>query len=465
MVQWGAAAPSSFRDPAGFVFQENGVVKRAVTVYGAPDLELLTSSGLYDRLVAAGVLVAHQQEEPVSAAAAAEVVKVLVPEQIRYVSYPYEWCFGQLKDAALLTLKAQALALQHGMSLKDASAFNVQFRGPRPVLIDTLSFERNDGRPWVAYNQFCRHFLAPLLLTKYYGAALHPFWRASVEGFPLDLASRLLPCRSYLRFGTLIHLHAHAWSQRRHSKLPGPGEEASPAVPSGPDRKAALVESLQATIEGLSPGKPSSEWSDYYAHSTHYSAAAEEAKKAWVEEVLSRTAPQTVYDLGGNIGTYGRLATRRGIDCVCFDIDPACVHENYERSKRAGDLHMLPLVMDLTNPTPALGFGLRERMSLLERPQADLLLALALIHHLRITGNAPFRRIAGFLAGLGRRVLIEWVPKNDVMAAALLSVRKDTFIDYTQDQFLDAFAEHFEIEDSRPITDTARTLYLLRRRS
>jgi len=141
------------------------------------------------------------------------------------------------------------------------------------------------------------------------------------------------------------------------------------------------------------------------------------------------------------------------------------VRENYERSKRAGDLHMLPLVMDLTNPTPALGFGLRERMSLLERPQADLLLALALIHHLRITGNAPFRRIAGFLAGLGRRVLIEWVPKNDVMAAALLSVRKDTFIDYTQDQFLDAFAEHFEIEDSRPITDTARTLYLLRRRS
>jgi hypothetical protein len=454
---------ASFRDPAGFVFLDGGVVKRAVTVHGEADYRRFMSSGLYQRLVGESLLVAHEEND-VAIRRSPEVATVLVPEQIPVISYPYEWCFGQLRDAALLTLRLEAHALEHGMTLKDASAFNVQFRGSQPIFIDTLSFEPNDGGPWPAYNQFCRHFVAPLALMSYLGPNFSQCWKPSLDGFPLDCASALLPWHTYLRFGLLVHIHLHARSQRRYSRCAPPElETPSPRAP-GADRKPALVESLRATIEGLRVSGKATEWSDYYGHTSHYGGESEARKKEIVGRMIDRVRPALVYDLGGNTGEYGRLATGRGAACVCFDIDPQCVQSNYERSKAAGDQHMLPLVMDLTNPTPPLGFHLRERLSLLERDRADLLLALAIIHHLRITGNVPFLRIASFLADLGEQLVVEYVPKHDVMAQSLLRSRKDTFFDYEEDHFLRAFQEHFVMEESVPIPASGRTIYLFRRR-
>jgi hypothetical protein len=453
---------SSFRDPAGYVFVDGGVVKRAVTVHGEADYRRFISSGLYQRLVKESLLVAHEERDA-AIRRSPEVATVLLPEQIPTISYPYEWCFGQLRDAALLTLRLEKHALEHGMTLKDASAFNVQFRGSQPIFIDTLSFEADRGGPWLAYNQFCRHFVAPLALMSYLGPMFHQCWKPLVDGVPLDYASALLPRRTYLRFGLLVHIHLHAKSQQRYSHCASPPLKTSKPIVSGVDRKQHLVESLRATIQGLRvSGKPT-EWSDYYGHTSHYSRESEARKKEIVSQMIDRARPALVYDLGGNTGEYGRLATDAGAACVCFDIDPQCVQSNYERSKATGDRQMLPLMMDLTNPTPALGFHLRERLSLLDRGRADLLLALAVIHHLRITGNVPFLRIAAFLADLGERLIVEYVPKQDVMVQGLLQNRKDIFFDYEDDLFLRAFQEHFVMEESVPIPASGRTIYLFRR--
>jgi hypothetical protein len=456
-----AISGASFRDPAGYVFNDGGTIKRVVTSHGAADYRLLMSSGLYDTLTQNSLLVPHEE---LPTAPESDAVAVLVPEKIRWISYPYEWSFGQLRDAAVLTLQVQSLALSHGMSLKDASAFNVQFRGSQPVFIDTLSFEPNNGGPWVAYNQFCRHFVAPLLLMSHVAPGFNQFWKASLDGFPLDLASSLLPKKTYLSFGALLHIHLHARTQKKYEAA----DTAPPKTlsqPAGPDRKAVLADSLRDFIRGLKPGSIQTEWLHYYDQkAAHYSSAAEQSKKKSVRQALDYVNPEFVYDLGGNIGEYSRLAARHGAYTVCFDIDPLCVHQNYERAKSEKDERMLPLMLDLTNPSPGIGFALQERDSIVERGRADLVMALALIHHLRITGNAPLQRIAQFLAQMGRYLLLEYVPKSDVMAQALLRSRRDTFLDYSESGFHQAFGALFDVVQTFPVAETDRTLFLFKRR-
>jgi hypothetical protein len=423
------------------------------------------SSGLYARLIGESLLVPHEEE---AAPLGSEGIAILTPEQIRYISYPYEWCFGQLRDAALLTLQVQETAMQYGMSLKDATAFNVQFRGAQPVFIDTLSFERNDGGPWVAYDQFCRHFLAPLMLMSAVSPGFNQFWKASLDGFPLDLTSSLLPKKTRLRPGVLLHIHLHARMQKKYAEGHGrlaSKPQSSLATRTVADRKAALVASLKGLVRRIKLGRFETEWRHYYDQkAAHYSLVAEESKKRAVQKALDQVNPRLLYDLGGNVGEYSRLATARGVYTICFDIDPLCVHDNYERARRDNDVHMLPLMADLTNPSPALGFALEERGSLIGRGTADMALALALLHHLRITGNTPFRHIAAFLAQMTEFLLIEYVPKEDVMAQALLRNRKDTFLDYAPGGFRAAFEAYFDIHETFPVAETDRTLYLCRRR-
>jgi hypothetical protein len=448
---------ASFRDPAGYVYRENGAYKRIVTADGIEDYRQLMTSGLYERLVQESLLVRHEEQVQ------SEEGAILVPEQIRYISYPYEWCFGELQDAALLTLRIQELAMQYGMSLKDASAFNVQFRGVQPVFIDTLSFEPNLGGPWVAYDQFCRHFLAPLMLMSQVSAGFNRFWKASLDGFPLELASTLLPKRTYFKPGILLHLHLHARMQKKYADVTTTRSRSFAA--SKIDRKPALVASLRHLIESIKPGQFETEWQDYYDEkATHYSRLAEESKKKAVEEALDRVNPRLLYDFGSNNGEYSRLAAQRGVYTVCFDIDPVCVHDNYERARHENDGRILPLMLDLTNPTPSLGVALGERDSLVDRGRADMALALALLHHLRITGNVPFRHIARLLADMTDYLLIEYVPKTDEKVQALLSNRKDIFYDYTPSGFHAAFQLHFDVLDTFTTAETDRVLYLFRRK-
>ncbi len=213
--------PGSFRDPNGFIFYRGQTLFRQVQRLYQPHYDQLMQSGLYEALVNAGLLIPHV-EEHVDIALKTGAYRVLRPEPLPFISYPYEWCFSQLRDAALATLQIQMEALRFGMSLKDASAYNIQFRNGKPLLIDTLSFEKYEaGKPWVAYRQFCQHFLAPLALMSYTDIRLGQLLRVHLDGIPLDLTSRLLPCNTKLRMGLLTHIHLHGAAQKRYADQAG----------------------------------------------------------------------------------------------------------------------------------------------------------------------------------------------------------------------------------------------------
>jgi ribosomal protein L11 methylase PrmA len=450
-----ARSEASFRDPSGFIFDRGRELFRQVNLSYKDDYDRLIGSGLYAELVGDGLLIPHKEvdAEPAIAEAA---YRVLRPERVPFVSYPYEWCFGQYRDAALLTLEVQRRAIGAGMSLKDASAYNVQFRGARPVFIDTLSFEAyHEGEPWVAYRQFCQHFLAPVALMSRVDVRLPQILRANIDGVPMDLASRLLPWRTRFNPGLLMHVHLHARLQGAH----GGGSSTAPRRGFGRRSMLGLIDHLASTIRGLR-WSPEGEWAGYTEDNT-YSAAAHEHKRKLVAEFLEIAGPSTVWDLGANTGEYSRIASGRGSSTVSFDLDPACVERNYIEAARDGEAGLLPLVLDLANPSPGLGWRNRERASLTGRGPADLVLALALIHHLAIANNLPFPHVVDFFHEAGRWLVVEFVPKDDPQVGRLLRSRRDIFDAYNLKEFEASFRERFAIHRAEPIAESGRVLYLM----
>jgi len=446
---------ASFRDPSGFVVEDCGVYKRVITPIGAADYDFLMESGLARSLFCDGLLLEHE-ELSAGTPGWPDAHRVLLPTQLDFVSYPYEWSFSQLKDAALLTLDVQERALEHSMSLKDASAFNVQFHYGRPVFIDTLSFERDDGRPWVAYEQFCRHFLAPLLLMQIRSLEMGRLLCANLDGIPIELASKLLGWRSYLRPGALVHLHLHARAQRRSAGSTN-GREAKMSA----GARIELIRSLRRTVENIRLTAATSAWSGYESQSTHYSQEALSSKLSFVLKTIQETPVGLVYDVGGNTGVYSRLAADCGNFCVLYDSDALCVERAYLREKQTGGTHVLPLRLDLSNPTPALGVNLRERASVLDRRRGRLVMALALVHHLRLRENIPFEMMADFFAQLGDRLLIEWVGPRDEMARPMLAAKKSPPCDYDLGSFLTAFSKRFWLRGQSQVTGMDRTMLVL----
>jgi ribosomal protein L11 methylase PrmA len=411
--------------------------------------------------VADGLLVSHIEDGEIPPPAPG-AYKIVRPQPVRFVSYPYEWSFSQLQAAALLTLEIQKLALSHGMSLKDASAYNVQF-DPAPIFIDTLSFERySEGKGWVAYRQFCQHFLAPLALMSYRDLRLGQLLRVFIDGAPLDLASELLPATTRLRPSLLAHIHLHAKSQRRYASQPDAAKQRDVSV--SRTGLSGLIENLAALTRKLTFPQQSTEWADYYS-ATNYSSDAAADKERLTKEFLGAASPSTVWDLGANTGRYSRLSADLGAFTIAFDADPAAVDRHYRALSAARDNRILPLVLDLTNPSPGIGWANEERGTLAQRGTADVLLALALIHHLAIGNNVPFAKIAQFFARYGESLIIEFVPKADSQVARMLASRVDVFADYDQASFEEAFRKCFDIVRREPIADSQRVLYLMRRRA
>ena len=449
----------SFRDPNGFMFSREGRLYRQVNKRYRKEYDHLIHSGLYDRLVSDGLLVRHEESD-LSLAISNDAYKILRPSIIPYISYPHEWCFSQLKDAALLTLAVQKKALEHDMSLKDCSAFNVQFNGERAVFIDTLSFELyREGQPWVAYRQFCQHFLAPLSLMSYKDVRLNQLFQVYIDGIPLDLASALLPVRSYLSFPLVTHLHLHSHYQTKYAD-----ETKKPVKRGNVSRTAHLgiIDNLESAIKRLKWTPRGTEWAEYY-EDTNYTGEGLEYKDNLVGEFLDAVRSEVVWDLGANTGRYSDIAASRGGYVLSFDVDPAAVERNYLECVREAKSNILPLLLDLTNPTSGMGWSGRERMSLIERGPSDVALALALIHHLAISNNLPFERIAEFLSRICDVLIVEFVPKEDSQVRRLLVCREDVFDDYTQRNFEDAFSRYFKIERTEKIVASLRTLYLMRK--
>jgi len=454
---------ASFRDPSGFIFKRDGILYRQINQSYASEYSLLMESGLYSKLVKAGLLVPHKETD-VPPIEPAESFKVIQPEYLTFISYPYEWSFGLLKEAALKALSIQKRALKAGMTLKDASAYNMQFVRGKAVLIDTLSFGiYNEGEPWDAYRQFCQHFLAPLALMAYKDIRLNQLSRVYIDGVPLDLASGLLSFRSRLNFGLLTHLHLHARLQAGSAKRTASQQKTA----SGTMTKQAmqgLIENLESVVKKLNWKPAGTEWGNYY-NNTNYSDKAFQHKQTLVSDWISRVEPKLVWDLGANDGTFSRLASDKDILTISFDIDPAAVEQNYRRTKEKKEQNIVPLLLDLTNPSPAIGWHNRERESFMERAPVDMVLALALIHHLVISNNVPLPQLADFFADAGKWLVIEFVPKSDSQVHKLLTSRKDIFPNYTREAFEDTFAKRFSIHEKVAVDESERFLYLMEKKN
>lgn len=449
---------SSFRDPNGFLFYSNGILYRQISKKYTEHFEHFIKSGLLNKLVAEGMLIPHENVG-IKYALTSDAYAVIHPEKIEFISYPYEWCFSQIKDAALLTLKIQQIALEHGMSLKDCSAYNVQFRDGKPIFIDTLSFEKyHEGSPWIPYRQFCQHFLAPLALMAYTDIKLNQLLRIYIDGIPLDLASSLLPYRTRWRFSLLSHIHIHAKMQDHYKEA-----KVRPDTKMSKIALLGLVDSLLSSVNSLTWKQGGTEWGDYY-DKTNYSARSFEHKQSIVSDFLEKTNSHTVWDLGANAGVFSREASKHAKTVISFDIDPAAVEKNYLECLRNGYKKILPLILDLTNPSPGIGWANRERMSISDRGPADTALALALIHHLAISNNLPLAKIAEYFSTLCDNLIIEFIPKSDSYVQKLLKTREDIFDEYNQENFEKTFSERFTIEEVKNVTESERLIYKMKNR-
>lgn len=449
----------SFRDPSGFIFYKDGQTYRQINKSYQSDYDLFIKSGLYDELLKQKLIIPHE-EIPLNNKPSDNAYKVISVGTIQFISYPYEWCFSQLQDAALTTLKIQQISLRYGMTLKDASAYNIQFFGGKPILIDTLSFEKLDPeKPWIAYKQFCQHFLSPLSLMNYKDIRLSQLLKIYIDGIPLDLTSKLLPKSTWANFFLLSHIHLHAKSQLHYANK----QISLKKYKLNKHSILALIDNLESAVKGLRLKKTSTEWGEYYTF-TNYTEPAFKHKKQILSRFLKETGPQSVWDLGSNTGEFSRIASNQNIPTVSFDLDPIAVEKNYLTVKSQEEKFILPLLLDLTNPSPGIGWANTERKSLSDRGSTDIVLALAIIHHLAISNNLPFAAMAEYLSQLGKYLVLEFVPKEDSQVQRLLSSREDIFTNYNEESLEKNFGRRYMIIKKERIVESERTMYLMKKR-
>ncbi len=448
----------SFRDPSGFVFLDRNILYRQINFSYKDHYDYLINSGLYDLLVKQELLISHT-ERGLNQKLSSDAYKVIQPEFIPFISYPYEWCFSQLKDAALAILIIQKHALGFGMTLKDASAYNIQFLNGKPILIDTLSFEiYTEGRPWIAYKQFCQHFLAPLALMSYRNAHLSKLSQIYIDGIPLNLASSLLGWRSFLHPALYAHINLQANMQSLFKKT----ARHHSSYHLSKKRLMGLLDNLLSVVSSLQWKSRDAEWENYY-EKTNYSAEAFEDKKKIIGFFLDKLQPVMVWDLGANTGVFSRIASVKGAETISFDIDPAAVEKSYIEVKKHQEKNILPLVLDITNPSHAIGWANKEISSLQERGPAQAIFVLAMIHHLVITNSIPFEYIAKFLGQVGTFLVIEFIHPEDSQVQRMISLSVKVFPGYTQEGFESAFRKYFSILDVKTIKDSKRVLYLMKK--
>jgi hypothetical protein len=459
--------PASFRDPSGFIFEKDGIYYRQVNQVFGEHFQFFIKSGCYTHLVENKWLLSHDEIKE-NLTGRDNWFTTLKPEQLPYISYPYEWSFDMLKDAALLTLRLMQESIPYGVSLKDATPYNIQLHKARMVFIDTLSFEKYDpSQPWIAYRQFCECFLGPLLLAHYSKQPLQNLMLAWPDGIPLGIIKSLLPWRSRFSFFTYLHIHLH-------EKLTSPGQ--LPRSKNGVFSKTKmlnLIRSLESIIKKLKAPSAATNWSNYYEEAGQRGDYIHQKKniiETWLNDI---PGIQTAIDFGANDGYFSQLlssyisAKTGGAGNTIFTIsaeaDAICVNNLYRHCRQQAIPFLHPLVLDIANPSPANGVNNKERKSFTERTKTDLALALALIHHLCIGKNMSFAQCADFFAGAAGQLIIEFVPKTDSKTRLLLLHKKDIYHHYSPEEFEKEFSKQFSIQKKEKIPGTERILYLMKK--
>ncbi|WP_320174832.1 hypothetical protein [Maridesulfovibrio sp.] len=450
----------SFRDRSGYVYSDPISIIRTIMPCYKETWQLVKRSGLLDEVVNEKLLIPFEECPPIAGS-----WKSLNVNRIPFISYPYEWSFSQLQDAALLTLKLQLKALSKGLTLKDASAYNIQFIGEHPVFIDILSFEEwEEGQPWEAYGQFCSHFLAPLALAAKKDLRLSQLSRQWIDGIPLDIASSMLPWKSKLSLGTYMHLVLHANMQKKYEDPRSVKKNNTRSM--SLEKLRSIIESLESTTKKFVFPRQDTEWGDYY-NDTNYTDEGTSAKLKIVEEIAANFPGNLAVDLGANTGRFSLPLANYFDQVISADMDPAAVEFNYRHLSKNGPHNILPVILDLSSPSPSLGWASQERKSFVDRCEADMLLALALCHHLFFSSGIPFKQIAMFFASLLNpqgTLVCEFIPKKDSQVQRLLSARDDVFDDYTEENFRQDFnAAGFTEVKTFDMPDSVRTIYLFKK--
>lgn len=461
--------PGSFRDPAGgVVFLDARVVRYLIDAAGTDLLGLLERSW-FQELVADGKVVRSSPLRLSEIPSVSEldsnisnITVVVEHPRIEFLSYPYEWPFEMLRVAAEQQLELTAKAFANGHMLKDATPYNIQFRGTRPIFVDVPSFEQyTAGEGWRAYSQFCRMFLNPLYLHAYGRIAFQPWLRSRLEGIDAGLTRRLLPLHSKVRMSVFIDVVLQSILEQRFANSESIVNAATKRII--PDNVVhSMIGRATKTVERLRRPKADSAWAAYDQTKSHYPPEAEAFKEAFVRGTLERARPRTVWDLGCNTGRFSFISARIAESVIAIDSDEPSIDMLYRRA-RESQPNILPLVMDLTNPSPNQGWAQGERRGFSERGTADVALCLALIHHVAISGNVPFSRFVDWLASLTRAAVIEFVPKSDVMVQRLLLTRKDVYHRYTPEAFEAAISRRFRIVERAELPNSERVLYWVKR--
>jgi hypothetical protein len=459
--------PGSFRDRSARVFIQDGEVFRGLNERALGQWEALSATRFFRRFTEQGGLVPTERIDPsrqALPAAAGEWAAVLRHESIPFVSYPYEWSFGMLQDAALLQLDLLLAALDEGMTLKDASAYNVQWRGAKPVFVDIASFERRPpGEPWVGYRQFCQLFLYPLLLAAYRDIPFHPWLRGSLEGIDPESCLNALGGLSRLRAGVLTHVYLQARAQAAYAGTRRDVKADLRAAGFDVSLIKANAARLRKLIAGLAWKRARSTWSDY-TKCGHYEAADADRKRRFVAEAAASGGRRLVWDLGSNTGTFSRIAAEHARYVVAVDADHLAVERLYQALKQEGNDRILPLVGNLADPSPDLGWRNLERKRLALRGRPDLVLALALVHHVVIGANVPLDEFVNWLADLGADLVIEFVTREDPMVGVLLRNKEDQYADYQLEAFERYLASRYDVLAREPLGSGTRVMYWARPR-
>jgi len=456
----------SFRDPTSAVFTIGGRVLRGLDGRAAERWQALRSTAFFADLVDRGKVVpTHDVEldEVPPSPRGQPWCAVLEHEPVPMVSYPYEWPFAMLRAAALCQLEVLDAALAEGWSLQDGTAYNLQFIGPRPVFVDVGSFEPEQG-PWPGYRQFCETMMYPLMLQAHAGVAYQPELRGRLEGITTQTLDRLLRGMGRARPGVLRHVTLHGLVERRWTG----GSEATKQDLRGAGFTAeitrALVTKLRRLVAGLDVGRRRTEWADY-GTTCSYSDQDTAAKRRLVEDAVAARSPGTLVDLGANDGAYSTLVAPHTGYVVAVDGDEQVVDRLWRRLASERITNVLPLVVDLADPSPGMGWRNRERRPLEQRLGADMALALALVHHLVIGRNVPVPMVVDWLADLAPAAVVEIPHREDPMVRQLLDNRPaGLFDDYGLDQFGEALDRRFNRVAEERLPGGTRTLVVLERR-
>ncbi|MGH1481863.1 MAG: class I SAM-dependent methyltransferase [Geminicoccales bacterium] len=455
----------SFRDPAGQVFRSGDRIFRTINERAASDYEHVRDAGLLERFAKDGLLTGASEVDPELLGEDAQNARYVIEHpKIPFITFPYEWPFSVLKAAALLHLDLHLRLIEHDVTLIDASAYNIQFVGPKPTFIDTLSLRRyRDGEYWLGHQQFCDQFLNPLLLRAHLGLPHNAWYRGNLEGIPSTELARLLPLRSKFSWRIASQVVLPAKLQRRAI------DKADQTPSKMPERKLAkpgfkaMLTQLRNWIQTLKPADvDKTVWQDY-AQTHTYDDPEEQSKRDTVAAFVKDVKPDLLFDFGCNTGAYSALALESGAKSVIgFDMDQGALEGAFARAVKE-DLFFLPLYLDAANPSPAQGWSEAERPGLSDRASADALLALAFIHHLAIGRNIPLDQLLAWLTGMAPEGIIEFVPKNDSTVQRMLSLREDIFSDYDVATFTTLLAKRAEIVDRKVVSASGRELFWYRR--